>query len=480
MRRILAVLCALALLVALPACRKDEGAGFRLPLSGEPATLDPQTATDDAAHVVVEALFEGLCRRENGTVVPAAADWSVSEDGREYAFSLTASLWSDGVAVTADDFVFAYERTADDAVFQNVDTVSAATDGVLRVTLRQPDAAFLSRIADEGWYPCRRDFFTETGGAYGMETDKVVTNGAFVLKSWDHGRSLLLYRHDGYHNAADIAPQAVRFVIGAEQSAAALADGTLDACLLTEDTDRPTATVADTLQYLWFNTTVSPFTTAAVRRAFRDAVEWKTVTPLLSTPTTSFVSPAAVFDGEPYSNNLPPRETAVDHAAFVEALAAAGVTEPPTLTLLCEEGDTTFRLAQYIVQSWQKHLGVYFSIEQVSASALAARLTAGNYNVAIASLTADGASPADALALFSGEDGATNPARLRDTAWETTLSAAATLADFQAAERQLHDLCPAVPLAVTPRVFGFGEGVQGIRIVPFTDRLDFRHATREK
>lgn len=480
MRRILAVLCAFALLGGLSACRKDEGAGFRFPLSGEPSSLDPQTATDDAARTVIDALFEGLCRCENGAVVPAAADWTVSEDGREYAFSLTASQWSDGAAVTADDFVFAYERTKDSAVFGDVREVRAAEDGTLRVVLQQPDPAFLSRLADGGWYPCRRDFFAATGGAYGMEKDTLVTNGAFFLKTWDHGQSLLLYRHAGYHGVADIAPSAVRFVIGAEQTAAALKSGALDACRLTEPTDLPTVTVADTLQYLWFNTTVSPFTTAAVRRAFRDAVQWDTVTPLLAHPTASFVSPAATMDGKAYSNNLPPRETAYDHAAFVQALIAAGVTETPTLTLLCEEGEDTFLLAQYIVQSWQKHLGVYFSIEQVAASALAARLTAGNYIVAIAPLTTNGASPADALALFAGEDGATNPSRLRDAAFESALADAATLADFQAVERQLHDLCPAVPLAVAPRTFGFGEGVQGVRVIPFTDRLDFRHATREK
>lgn len=479
MRRILVFLCVLALLGGLPACRKDEGAGFRFPLSGEPLTLDPQAATDDAAHTVIDVLFEGLCRRENGTVVPAAADWTVAENGREYAFSIIPSLWSDGKAVTADDFVFAYERTKDRAVFRNVEAVKAI-NGVLQVTLQKHDPAFLTRIADGGWYPCRRDFFEATNGAYGMETDTLVTNGAFILKSWHHGESLLLYRHEGYHGAADIAPSAVRFVIGAPQNAAALEDGTLDACLLTEATARPTVTVADTLQYLWFNTAVSPFTTAAVRRAFRDAVQWETVTPLLGTPTSSFVSPAATFDGKPYSNNLPPKQTAYNHAAFVQALTAAGVTATPTLTLLCEEGADSFRLAQYIVQSWQKHLGVYLSIEQVSAVALASRLTAGNYTVAIAPRTAGGDTPADALSLFCGEEAGSNPSRLRDAAFEAALADAETLADWQAAELLLHELCPAVPLTVTPRTVGFAEGVQNIRVIPFTDRLDFRHATRDK
>lgn len=479
MRRFVAVLCVFALLCGFSACRKDEGGGFRFPLSGEPATLDPQTATDDAARAVVEALFEGLCRREEGEILPAAAAWSVSEDGCSYAFSLKASQWSDGAAVTADDFVFGYERTATAAVFANVKEVHATADTVLQVTLQQPDPTFLSTLADGGWYPCRRDFFAATGGAYGMETNTLVTNGPFMLKQWEHGRSLLLYRHEGYHDTANIAPKAVRFVIGAEQNATALTSGALDACRLQEPTDLATVTVADTLEYLWFNTTAAPFTTAAVRRAFRDAVDWQAVTPLLASPTVSFVSPVATLGNEGYSNNLPPYRTAVDRTAFAQSLTAAGVTATPTLTLLCAEGENAFRLAQYIVQSWQKHLGVYLSIEQVSAAALAARLVAGNYTVAIAPQTARGSSPADALALFTGEEAAQNRSRLQNADFEAALANAATLADWQAAERLLRDLCPAVPLTVAPRTFGFAEGVQGIHVLPFTDRLDFRHATRE-
>ncbi|MBE6757848.1 MAG: hypothetical protein E7552_04785 [Ruminococcaceae bacterium] len=478
MRRLLALLCVLALLGGLSACRKDEGASFRFPLSGEPTTLDPQTAADDAARTVAEALFEGFCRREDGKILPAAAEWTVSDDGCGYTFSLKKSLWSDGVAVTADDFVFGYERTAQSPVFAKVSAVVAADDTTVQVTLHEADAAFLSRIADGGWYPCRRDFFTASGGAYGMEGDTLVTNGPFLLKRWEHGRSLLLYRHEGYHAVAQIAPSAVRFVIGAEQTAAALADGTLDVCRLNETTDLSTVTVADTLQYLWFNTTVLPFNTAAVRRAFRDAVDWQTVTPWLTAPTASFVSPAASVDGKPYSNNLPPRETVVDRAAFAAALNAAGVTAVPALTLLCEEGENAFRLAQYIAQSWQKHLGVYLSIEQVAPAGLSARLTAGNYTVAIAPQTAQSDSPADALALFAGESATHNRTRLRDAAFESALATAASLADWQAAELLLHDLCPAVPLTVAPRTFGFAAGVQGVRVTPFTDRLEFRHATR--
>ncbi len=480
MRRFCAVLCAALLLFTLPACRKGEGVSFRLPLAAEPTSLDPQTAEDEAARTVIDSLFEGLCRPEGGKVVPAAATWTVSDDGCTYTFSLSASLWSDGAAVTADDFVFAFERRSQAAMFASVNSVRAVAPHTLQVTLNAPDTAFLFRVANKGWFPCRRDFFDKCNGAYGMERDSLVTNGAFTLKSWDHGHSLLLQRHEGYHHADEITPTAVRFVIGATQNTEALGN-TLDACRL----DAPTAavstvTVEDTLQYLWFNTAAAPFTTAAVRRAFRDAVDWQAITPLLATPTVSFVSPAATLHGSAYSHNLPPYQTVVDRAAFSAALAAQGISALPSLTLLCDESTASFTLAQYLVQSWQKHLGVYLSIEPLSSASLTARMTAGNFTLALATRTANGNTPADALAMFTGNRAVQNPSRLQDAAWESMWSRAQTTADWQAAEQQLHALCPAVPLSVAPRTFGFASDVRNMAVVPFTERIDFRHATREK
>jgi oligopeptide transport system substrate-binding protein len=85
-------------------------------------------AQDDASVTVLCALFEGLTRLDNdGKAIPAAADWTVSEDGLTYTFTLKESYWTvnaiDGetnpwdepIRVTADDFLFAIQRVADPA-----------------------------------------------------------------------------------------------------------------------------------------------------------------------------------------------------------------------------------------------------------------------------------------------------------------------------------------------------------------------------
>lgn len=486
-----ALLCLTLLCGLLGGCSREPQAGesFRFPLAAEPQSLDPQTASDDAARTVIDNLFEGLCTMQNGVVVPAAAEWSVSADGCAYAFTLRASAWSNGDPVTADDFLFAYERTVDPAtaspyaaVFAGVTAVEAPDAYTLRVTLAAPDAHFLESVAEGAWYPCPRAFFAECGGGWGMEAKKSRQNGAFALRSWDHDRSLLLRRNEQYHAADEVAPAAVRFVIGAEESVASLTDGTLDGCALSDGADTGEVTVTevpDTLLYLWFNTTVSPLNAAAVRRSLRDAIEWNTVNGALpGSPCASYVSPAATWHGERFESALSSHATAPDRAAFTAQIEAMGLSGCPALTLLCADDADSVRVAQYIAQSWQKHYALYFTIEPLPSAKLAARLTAGNYHIAIAPVTARGDSPADALLLFDGAAGEGNMARYRDEAWAASVRAAEGVAELMAAEQALAEACPAVPLAAVTRRFGFAADVSGVRVAPFTSHFDFRHAKR--
>ncbi len=50
-------------------------------------------------------------------VIPGAAEsWTVSGDGKVYTFKLRAgATWSDGSPVTAQDFVFSWQRVVDPA-----------------------------------------------------------------------------------------------------------------------------------------------------------------------------------------------------------------------------------------------------------------------------------------------------------------------------------------------------------------------------
>jgi oligopeptide transport system substrate-binding protein len=82
------------------------------------ATLDPQLIESVEDSDVARQLFEGLyVEADNGDLVPAGAlDYTVSEDQLTYTFKLRPEAkWSNGDPVTANDYVYAWQRLADPA-----------------------------------------------------------------------------------------------------------------------------------------------------------------------------------------------------------------------------------------------------------------------------------------------------------------------------------------------------------------------------
>ncbi len=162
------------------------------PMAAEPITLDPQQASDDAALLVAQQMYEGLYRlRGDGALTPAAAaGYRVSADGQVYTVTLRGGMtWSDGQALTAQHFVDGVCRALRPAtgngyaylLYETVEVRGAramaegdATDcktvGVkavdnltLQIVLERP-AAFLPRLFSLPiFWPARLDAFRNPG-----------------------------------------------------------------------------------------------------------------------------------------------------------------------------------------------------------------------------------------------------------------------------------------------------------------------------
>ena len=79
----------------------------------EPKDLDPHTVTGVPESKILMALIEGLVIRhpEGKDPLPGMAkQWQISSDGKEYTFFLRDAYWSNGDPVTAQDFVYAWNR----------------------------------------------------------------------------------------------------------------------------------------------------------------------------------------------------------------------------------------------------------------------------------------------------------------------------------------------------------------------------------
>ena len=542
MKRPIAYLAALCLLLCcmLSGCGDDgSGRGFRFPLDAEPRQLDPQVATDNASVTLVAALFEGLTRLdETGKAVAGAADWTVSPDGLTYTFTLRESYWSTlsirgeetpwdvPVAVSAYDFVFGMQRAVDPATgsaaaaqFYDIRNakevhkgrlpvtelgVKAVSHDVLTISLTTPDPHFPALLATAPFMPCNEEFFRYTAGQYGLEEDYLLTNGPFRLEAWNHGESLLLYKHEDYHAADAVSPAAVRYLIAPTDTAVALQEGKLDAAtLLLEELDAAeqagvqTVKLEDRIRSVYFNTATPPLSNVSLRQALRSSIEWKTIYTYLQEAgepsATGYVAPAAVLpNGKTYRQAAAAMTFATDveqaRIALGKALKALypEATSPslPRLTVLAAEDEVSANLARYLIQSWQKHLKIYADLELVSESALPARLESGRYQIAIYTTAANGLTGAENLQSYTTDSNG-NLSKFSSSAVDAAAARASVggQAELVALEKLLAEQCPTLPLSFPARYYGIGAACKDITVRPFGGgaygaAVDFRQAKK--
>ena len=507
---------------------------FRFPLSAEPRQIDPQVSTDPASVAVVAAVFEGLTRLdENGKAVPAAAIWEVSQDGRTYTFHLKQSYWSTvrdkesewhkPQQVTADDFVFGMQRAVSPSTnsslaeklfgIQNAEQiaqgsmpvsklgVTALDNQTLQIKLTEPDNEFPEKLTATPFMPCNRRFFEQTAGRYGLETAYLISNGPFYVKNWVHQEYLSLVRSEDYHG--DVYPAGVRYVITPyEDVLGSMEGGTLDAHELDPDqiqqakkNDVRVVEMQDTVESIWLNHQIQFLSSPEIRRALRAGIEWNEVSGQLDARfakiATGFISEKSRVGTEYYrtGNNALSAKTDVGRAQseLRSGMKALGLSEMPVLTVLCANDEYSTDLARYIVQSWQKNISLFCKLEPLDEGALATRLAVGNYEIAVAPMTASGMTALDTLKTYRRED-VKNYTRYQGKTYnqliDRSLEGTVTREEAEKLERMLWDDCVAIPLSFHTRFFGLPHTVSGVVVRPFGGGafgapFDFRFAEKE-
>ena len=219
-----------------------EGNSISVCLASEPASIDPalNSAVDGATLLV--HLFSGLAKWDqtaDGTltlVADAATELPEgveNEDGTvTYTYTLRDGLkWSDGQDVTANDFVFAWNRAASDDLaadygymFEVVDgydevaegsadsmNIKAVDDKTIEVTLKNAVAYWNELLAFPTYFPVREDVVANESWATDPST--FVCNGAYTMTKWDHNSLITLTKNANFADAADITMDEINFYL---------------------------------------------------------------------------------------------------------------------------------------------------------------------------------------------------------------------------------------------------------------------------
>lgn len=205
--------------------------------SAEIPTMDSALAEDTVAFNILNNVNEGLYRLNQENIAePAMAEGEpeVSEDGLTYTFKLREANWSDGTPVTAQDFVFSWQRAVDPATgspygpymmagtIKNAAAIAegsmdkaelgieATDEKTLVVTLERPVPYFLSLMSFGTFLPQKEEFVAEKGGAYASNSDNLLFNGPFILTNWDGtGLTWSMEKNPEYWDAETVKLQTI-------------------------------------------------------------------------------------------------------------------------------------------------------------------------------------------------------------------------------------------------------------------------------
>jgi ABC-type oligopeptide transport system substrate-binding subunit/class 3 adenylate cyclase len=367
---------------------------FRVPW-GNPTTLDPGLAWDTGSSAIIDQLFSGLVElTPDLDVVPGVArTWDVLDGGQKYVFHLhDEARWSDGTALTAHDFEFAWKRVLDPqfgsppahllyviegarAYHQGqVPTaqdlgVRALDDLTLAVELESPTGYFLHLLTFCVTYPVPRQAVEKHGLAW-TEVPNIVTNGAFLLDDWQPKQSLILSRNPSYRGRFGGNVQRIEVsVLNDDEAALELYDldrldatdvpfAKMDEVRRRHAAEYMTASQAAT-DWIGFDVTRPPFDDARVRRAFAQAIDRDALANRILSgmgfPATGGLVPPGI-PGHSAAIGL-----AFDPDRARQMLAEAGYPNGldfPKVDLFMGSDPGWIRCVEYLKAQWQANLGV--------------------------------------------------------------------------------------------------------------------------
>ncbi|HCE11805.1 MAG TPA: peptide ABC transporter substrate-binding protein [Enterococcus sp.] len=236
---------------------------IRMMSLSELTSLDPAAMLDFPDAIIQNASFEGLYfLDENDEVQPGVASDlpDISADGKTYTFTLRENAkWSNGDAVTAADFEYAWKRMIDPEngflynflmhdLIENASEIAtgemdpetlgvrAIDTNLLEVKLTNPAQYFTYLMVFPIFFPQNSEVVETFGSDYGTNSESIVFNGPFIVEDWQQSQmDWRLKKNPAYWNHSTIPTEEIHFQVIKETSTALnlFEDDQLDVAIVT-------------------------------------------------------------------------------------------------------------------------------------------------------------------------------------------------------------------------------------------------------
>ncbi len=440
--------------------------------SAEPKDLDPHIVSGVLENNIISSLFEGLVGghpSEDGVALPGVAErWEPNEDASEWTFHLRKdAVWSDGHPLTAEDFLFSFERLLTPSLasdysfmlyyikgaeaFHTGKTADFATVGVsapdphtLVVKLNGP-LPFLPEITKHyTWFPVPKHIVLKFGTIGEPFTGwtrpgKIVSNGPFTLKSWRINDHVEVEKNPRYWDADTVSLKGIRFlpILNSYTETRMFYNGqlhltyTLAPEMIAHAKNKSPENVRTELYlgtyFIRCNVDSEAFSDARVRTAFSLALDQQSIIDNVTLgnqkPATGMVPPFGDYPASSAVTFDPDKARAL----LAEAGFPGGVGLPD-IEFLTTDNDSAKALAEALQAMWKLHLGVTVKIKQMEWTSYLTTMFKQEYDLAAGGWIGDYLDPLTFLDMWI-KDGGNNRTGWSSDAFQALLDRAGQTAD---------------------------------------------------
>jgi len=484
---------------------------FHFGNGSEPQGIDPHIVTGVPEHHILISLCEGLTIPnpfDNENLPGAAESWTVSDDGKVYIFKLRKNgRWSNGDPVTADDFVWSWQRiltaslgsqypdmlyylegaqeyhTGQNNDFSSVG-VKALDSHTLEVKLKAPTPFFTGLLSHYSTWPVHKETVLKHGSIDDRNGEwtrpgNFVCNGAFNLKSWELNNKIVVEKNPMYWDASTVRLNEIHYypVSNVMTEDRMFRAGQLHVtstlpsqkCPVYIEEGNPDLRIDPYMGTYFYrlNTTNPYLNDVRVRKALAYSIDRKLlvekVTKCGQIPAYSFTPPGS--NGYEPTTSIP-----FDPALAKELLAEAGYDSEnqfPKLEILFNTNEDHRKVALAIQQMWQQNLGIEVELVNQDWKVYLSREMVGDFQVSRAGWIGDYEDPNTFLDLMRPNRG-NNKTGWENEAYDTLVAKANSTNDqtlryqlLDEAEKILIENMPVIPLYTYVRSYQLSPDVKG-------------------
>lgn len=506
-------------------------------LGEDPETMDPTLNNSSGAGTMILNAFEGLMvLDENDQPVEGTAEsMEVSEDGLVYTFKIREDAkWSDGEAVTADNFKYSWLRalnkeTAAEYAYQlfyikNAEKfyngeataeevgINVIDEKTLEVTLETPTSYFPQLLAFTTYVPLREDIVSADPEGWATNPETYVSNGPFKLVQWDMKDQLVFEKNENYWDKDSVKLETLTFKLVTDETTAysELKAGNFDMVNsvptneIEPGIEEGLVKVSPKLGSYYFAINVGKQDTLSedvkevlsnklVRQALNLAIDRQEIIDNVAkaeqVPAYSFV-PQGITDenGNDFASKeyYDPSDMEGNIAKAKELLKEAGYENGngiPTIELMYNSEGAHKDICQILQQNWAE-IGINVELTNQEWAVFLNTRQQGDYQIARHGWIGDYVDPMTFLDLWT-TDGGNNDTGFSNARYDELIAAAKVETDsekrlemLREAEDILMDEMPILPIYNYTTVTAANENVKGVRISTL-GKISFKYAYKE-